>query len=56
MICMYIFIIIIAVKQLNHFLVIIFNFLMTVIGSFAASYKITEFVLDVPNVPMVSAN
>ena len=41
------------VKSLNRHLVSVFNFLITVIGSFVFAYKAVEYSMDVPSFPMV---
>ena len=41
------------VKQLNRHLVAVFNFLLTVVGSFVFAYKAVEYTMEKPSFEMV---
>ena len=43
-----------TVRVLNAQLVSVFNFIVTVGGSFAFAYKATEYAMETPNYPLVS--
>ena len=42
-----------TVRVLNAQLVSVFNFIVTVGGSFAFAYKATEYAMETPNYPLV---
>ena len=44
----------ISVKEVNNQLIAVFNFFLTVIGSFVFAYKAVEYSLEKPNMPTVS--
>lgn len=43
-----------AVKIVNRQLITVFNFILTVVGSFAFAYKAAEYAMETPNFAVVS--